>query len=328
MDTRELLTAALSYHSEGLCVIPVVHGQKMPAVPNFEHYYHNRSTADEVKHWFSRPHNIGIVHGEVSGNYITLDIDHDAGIFQTLQDEWSALFFGRVEQSGSGEGYHIPLRVENMPEWNNRTWKTPTGAVNIRARLCQTVAPPSIHPSGGLYRFLQTGSLVVLNSVDPLVDWLNELAPPKPKARPLPAPPALKRTEPGTDLKAAVEAEYPDVLSVFAEFGMTNLQQEKNGEIRILGNGGLLVAEDRQRWVCYSDDNFGGGIFEAWGWCRFGRDYDNRKQFREVLLEMARSRGIDTTKFYRQGDGQKVATVATVRKVWHQLYANMYARLR
>ncbi|PJF20446.1 MAG: hypothetical protein CUN56_16135, partial [Phototrophicales bacterium] len=123
--------------------------------------------------------NIGIVHGEVSGNYITIDIDHDNGIFARLIDVFPPLGFGRIEQSGSGEGYHIPLRLITMPTWNNKTWKTSQGIVNIRARRCQTVAPPSIHPTGGVYKFIQIGDIEYIENVAAIEHWLDEISPRK-----------------------------------------------------------------------------------------------------------------------------------------------------
>lgn len=332
---RTILEAALNYHAEGLCVIPIVERDKKPALATWEEYHTRLSTAEEIKQWWSGHNfNVGIVHGEVSSNYIALDIDHDNGILDDLFNEFGSLFMGRIEQSGSWEGYHVPLRLSQLPDFGmdqkqdrprgNRTWKTERGCVNIRARFCQTVAPPSIHPSGNPYRFLQNGPITQAQNLDGLIEYLNRLAPP-----PVPKQSSNKpiRATEGNDLLAEVKAAWETPLKVFDHFAMAGQpRQEPDGQIRLLGNGGLLLTEDCSQWWCFSDD-FGGGLFEAWGYCRFGSAYDKHKHFRTVLLEMAAAAGIDVVKFYRQGDEQKLSTQATNR-VWSQQYGQywQYAR--
>lgn len=323
-----MLQHALNYHAEGLNVIPVVERNKMPALATWEQYHTRLSTADEIKRWWGSGHNynIGLVHGEVSGNYITLDIDHDSGLIDEVYNVHPYLFKGRIEQSGSGEGYHVPLRVKQLPDFGldqkqnrprgNRTWKTQIGILNIRARFCQTVAPPSIHPTGNPYRYLQEGPITEVENLAALISWLNELAPP-----PTPKPVESKSlcAAHGSDLVAEVKA-YWNVLKVFDNFTMAAQQRkEPNGEIRLLGNGGLLITEDLQQFYNFSDE-FGGGVFEAWGFCRFGTSYDKARHFRQVLLEMAQAAGIDPAKFYRRGDEQKIVRPERDKRYWGEKY--------
>lgn len=302
--SNPLLEPALNYHKEGLCVIPVIERDKKPALA-WEEYHTRRSTVEEIKLWWGNGHNynIGIVHGEVSGNFVTLDIDHDSGLVDEMFNAHPYLFAGRIEQSGSGEGYHIPLKLDQLPDFGidqkqdrprgNRTWKTKTGVCNIRARFCQTVCAPSIHPSGNPYRFLQEGPITQVANLDRLIEWLDRLAPPKITT----APAINKPTRPvqSDDLLGEVKAVW-DCLSVFDQFTIAGQQRkEPNGEIRLLGNGGLLVTEDLQRWYSFADE-MGGGVFEAWGYCRFGNSYDKTRHFRQVLLEMAQAAGIEVKK--------------------------------
>jgi hypothetical protein len=144
------LKAAMFYHNEGLNVIPVIHKDKRPALA-WEEYHTRKSTQEEIAEWFNRPANIGIVHGAVSDNYITLDLDHDQGIFEAIKTVFPEMTKGRIEQSGSLEGYHVPLRLKALPDFGydaklerlkgNKTWKTMIGVVNIRAQFCQSVSP-------------------------------------------------------------------------------------------------------------------------------------------------------------------------------------------
>lgn len=328
-----MLPHALQYHNEGLNVIPIVENDKRPALPAWEEYHTRRSTLGEIKQWWGNGHNfnLGVVHGEVSGNYIALDLDHDSGLLDAMYEAHSYLFKGRIEQSGSGEGYHIPLRLGTLPDFGmdqkqqrprgNKTWKTKLGSCNIRARFCQTVAPPSIHPTGGIYRYIQNGPITQLSTLDGLIEWLNKLAPPPVQSPRLNAP---IRAAQSNDLVEEVRSHW-DVLKVFDHFTMASrTQKEANGEIRLLGNGGLLVTEDLQTFYNFSDE-MGGGVFEAWGYCRMGTAYDKTKHFRQVLLEMAQAAGIDLAQFYRKGDEQAVKVQPSNNKTyWTRQYGQQW----
>lgn len=339
-----MLKAALFYHNEGLCVIPVRPREKAPALITWEEYQTRRSTEAEVRGWFTNGpgYNIGIVHGEVSGNFVSLDFDHDNGLWSAAEQRLPELFVGRLEQSGSLEGYHIPLRVEDLPDFGynerqerprgNKTWKTKLGDCNIRARYCQTLAPPSIHPSGNLYRFKRKRPLVKIENLDNLIDWLNDLAPPPPPKRV-----KVRGRSTGTStvgdgsLIDAVKDAWPDALSVFQQFGMaTRMCEERNGELRLRGNGGLLIhANDPCRWFNFSDE-IGGDQITAWGWCRYGSAYNPGRQFRVVIVEMAQVAGVDVAQFYRRGDEEITATVQNGgnREYWSKQYEGRWKRMR
>ena len=274
----EMLAAALQYHSEGLCVIPVREREKMPALASWEEYQTRCSTEQEIRTWFGNGnrYNVGIIHGPISNNYVTIDLDHDGGLYDALQGQFPQLFTGRLEQSGSLEGYHVPLRLDELPDFgkdhrkerprNGRTWKTEKGIANIRAGSGnQTVVPPSIHPSGNRYRFIQEGPITHIHDLNDVIAWLNELAPP-PAPRPAPGHRRDGAAPAGDDLVSTVRAAWPSALDVFDHFGIAGrTQQERDGETRILGHGGLLVADaDTTTWYCFADE-MGGGVFEAWG---------------------------------------------------------------
>jgi hypothetical protein len=324
-------------------VIPVVYRDKKPALATWEEYHTRRSTAAEMVEWFGNGHNfnLGVVHGEVSGNFVSIDIDDDAGIFETIKTQVPPLAAGRLEQSGSGKGFHIPLRVDALPDFGtdnrqtrprgNRTWKTGQGSVNIRARFCQTVLPPSLHPSGQRYRFLQKGSITQLPTLDGMIEWLDQLAPPVVKELSVhkKADNWTGSTD-GETLVDAVKNYWSNCLLVFDYFGMALNVTEDKDEWRLLGNGGLLVPMDNPEiWYCFGDE-IGGGIFEAWGWQRYGSRYDKRCHFRQVLVEMAQVAGIDVAKYYQRGDDKKLATIqepAADRQFWTKKY-QVWGQLR
>jgi len=335
--SKMMLTAALQYHDEALCVIPVVSGDKMPAIV-WEEYQYRTSTRDEVETWFSNGHgyNIGIVHGEPSGNYVALDFDHDAGLFDAMRLQFPALFTGRLEQSGSVAGYHLPLRVETLPDLGhdtrrdrpkgNVTYKTKQGDCNLRCQWCQTVVPHSTHPSGGIYTFIQDGPIATISTLYDVMAWLNKLAPP-PAPRRAPGPNSRRDHDASGTLVEAVKSAW-GTLDVFAHFNLaTEAVTERNGETRLRGNGGLLIAKDATTWYNFSDE-FGGGIIEAWGWCRFGSAYDNRRHFRQVLLEMAQAAGVDTARYHRKGDERVTTGGDGDRRLWSKEHGQRWGRMR
>lgn len=71
----ELLTAALSYHKQGLSVIPLQAREKKPLIA-WEKYQNEKGTEKEIKAWWSNwpEANIGIVTGAISGLAV-IDLD-------------------------------------------------------------------------------------------------------------------------------------------------------------------------------------------------------------------------------------------------------------
>ena len=334
-----MLLQALCYSKEGLNIIPVLCRQKNPAI-EWQPYQTRRSTTTEIMQWFGdggQSYNIGAVHGEVSNGYVLLDIDKDAGLYETLTESFPKLCSGRIIQSGSGRGYHIPLFSSQLPDfgWNakhqrpvgNRTWRTDTGHLNIRAQFCQSVLPPSVHPNLRPYVFLQEGPITTTPNLDALIAWLNELDPPKEK-------PARRRNGDYSpplagSLQAAALAAWPTTLEIFEHFGLAqNGTRPVNGdETKVSGNGGLIIAADETTWYCFEAE-YGGGPVEAWGWCRFGSAYDNRRQFRTVLLEMALAAGVDTARFHRRGDERVSVEGGGQRDYWEQQHIGRWGELR
>lgn len=284
-----LAEAACYWHSLGLCVIPVKPRDKAPLLSTWEQFHTRQSTAEEVARWWTQTPdaNIGIVHGV--NNYITIDIDHDAGMLALLRQAFPKLTAGVIELSGSGEGYHIPMFLTHLPDlgWDNSkerprgnmTWKTKRGAVNIRCRWCQSVVPPSIHPSGNAYTFIQRGQITRADNLSALITFLNQLDPqPVRKRQPVSQP---------VNANGSIKAHFQDILAVFRSLGFNDATQTEGDEIRIMGHGGLLVRPDTGMWYCFSDE-IGGDAIDAFGWVRFGQRWNryDKTLFRQILTEM------------------------------------------
>jgi hypothetical protein len=328
-----VLKSALHYHSEGANVIPIVYRDKKPALPTWEEYHTRRSTPAEIKGWFGngKQFNLGIVHGAVSDNYVSIDLDNDLGIFEAIGVVFPEMIKGRIEQSGSLKGYHIPLRLKALPDFGhdskqnrprgNKTWKTMIGVVNIRAQFCQTLSPPSLHPSGNRYRFAQKGPVTQLDNLNSFIEWLDLLAPPKREEAPAPRPRAARPANSGSLIAQVLEA-WPTATEVFREFGKVHeIQKEPRGGIRLLGNGGLILTEDEKAWYCFSDE-IGGGIIAAWAYCRFGH-YDETKHLDQCLIEMAQAGGIDLAPHQPQDQPTEPP-----KRIWREQYGGVWTKLR
>lgn len=338
-DKEVFLKSALFYHNEGLNVIPVKEKGKAPAVEvlggTWEQYQGRYSTEKEIRHWwangFSQIFNLGIVHMD---GYIAIDIDDDTGIFESIGVVFPELLKGRIEQSGSYKGYHIPLKIKNLPNFGydnkqerprgNKTWKTMIGAVNIRIAACQTISPPSIHPETlHRYRFTQKGPIAEIDNLNSFIEWLDLLAPPKREEAPAPKPRPAQRNGNGS-LVAQVLSAWPTATDVFREFGKVHeIQKERGGGIRLLGNGGLVLTEDEKAWYNFSDE-VGGGILAAWAYCRFGH-CDQAKHLEQCLIEMAQAGGIDLAPY--QPTEETTQPIEPIERAWQQ-YNTLWPKLR
>ncbi|NCN42715.1 hypothetical protein GW916_15885, partial [bacterium] len=133
-----------------------------------------RPTTTEVKRWFGNgaKHNVAVVCGSISNNLVVLDCDTEdrfyelAGIICDKLDIDDILEFARV--SKTGKGYHIWLFVKESVQ----SHKFPK--LDIKAEGGYVVAPPSLHPGGNYYEFVNP--LVPIKHIDSLLDIGIDLA--------------------------------------------------------------------------------------------------------------------------------------------------------
>lgn len=150
-----------TYDRLGFCIIPVRPHDKAPAVDSgWAPYQQRRSTPAEWAKWWPGEQlgdlNLGVVTGSVS-NLVALDCD-DAATYQAVITAWPALAQTLTVQTG--KGYHIYLRPDRPTK--STSFKLNGLLHHVSSDGRQVVAPPSIHPSGRQYKFL--------NSADPLED--------------------------------------------------------------------------------------------------------------------------------------------------------------
>jgi hypothetical protein len=147
-----ILEAALAYVRRGWSVLPVERRGKRPLV-RWEEFQHRRADEAEVRAWYrSFPGaNVGIVTGAVSG-LVVVDIDPGHGGDESLSalERAHGPLPRTIEASTGGGGRHVYFRHPGGVV-HNRAGLAP--GIDLRGDGGYVVAPPSVHPSGRLYRF-------------------------------------------------------------------------------------------------------------------------------------------------------------------------------
>lgn len=151
---HELRAAALAYLQRGWSVIPVRPREKRPIVA-WQVFQQERPTADQIERWWLRwpDANVGIVTGAISG-LVVLDVDPRHGGDASLE-RWTQAHGPlppTVEARSGGGGRHLYFahpggiihnRVEFLP------------GIDVRADGGLIVAPPSVHPNGRRYVWVE-----------------------------------------------------------------------------------------------------------------------------------------------------------------------------
>lgn len=136
------------YKSLGFSIIPLLYKSKRPLVP-WKEYQKRQPTDTELTEWFSlEPWNIGVVTGSVSGNLAVLDFDDESYYYKffTKHKELEKATLAVKPSRGS----HIYLRNDRLI----RSFKISELKLDVKAEGSFVVAPPSVHPSGHIYRFI------------------------------------------------------------------------------------------------------------------------------------------------------------------------------
>ncbi len=141
---------ARDYLDRGWGTIPIKKMSKQPAIPSWKAYQDRRPTHDEITAWdIQYPDcNVAVICGAVSG-LVVLDIDSEDGRLWLKKNGCVMPPTPRAESSpGKAHFYfqHPGGVVKNMIR------KIP--GIDIKGDGGYVVAPPSIHPSGATYRWI------------------------------------------------------------------------------------------------------------------------------------------------------------------------------
>ncbi|MBI3001978.1 MAG: bifunctional DNA primase/polymerase [Deltaproteobacteria bacterium] len=146
---NELLTAALIYQKRAFSVIPIQPGEKKPLFA-WEEYQSRRATEEEIKPWWLKwpEANVGIVTGSVSG-LIAVDVD-SIEAKDKLKGLLSDYDLSAVPRSRTGKGWQLFFKHPGVTV-PNRAGIIP--GLDVRGDGGYVVAPPSVHPSGKVYKW-------------------------------------------------------------------------------------------------------------------------------------------------------------------------------
>lgn len=143
----KMLDIASEYLEMGLSVIPLRDHSKEPCIYKWGPYQKRLPTHQEIETWFSRwpQANIGIVCGSVSG-IVCVDADGPVGV------KWIHTNMPKTSvQSITQRGIHALYKIKEsgfVPTKLNFA-----DEVDIKGEASYFVAPPSVHPSGHIYRW-------------------------------------------------------------------------------------------------------------------------------------------------------------------------------
>ena len=148
-----LLLSALKYAEMGFCVIPVLSGQKVPAI-KWTEYQTRKSTAEEIKAWWSRwpTANIGIVTGDIS-NLNVVDLDrYKEGYDNAIELEYFPETFSTPTVTTPRGGSHLWMRAEGLT-LSGKADIFP--GIDLRSNGNFIVAPPSVNGNGKKYQWVE-----------------------------------------------------------------------------------------------------------------------------------------------------------------------------
>ncbi len=138
-----MIDTALAYIRRDWSPIPLPARSKAPVVEGWPELRLTAETAGE--HFNGKPQNIGVLLGEPSGGLIDVDLDHPKAVsMATTYLPETGSIFGRPGKPRS----HFLYRVSAPIATHKRDHKTLGMIVELRSTGCQTVFPPSVHPSG------------------------------------------------------------------------------------------------------------------------------------------------------------------------------------
>ena len=147
---KTLMEWALTYHDVGLNVLPLIPRKKHPMI-KWEIYEKQRATREEVISWWTKQPdaNIGIITGKIN-DLVVVDVDGDQGkkSMEILYNKEMPLT--PVTKSIRGKHYYF----KNTDHWDSYIGIYPD--VDIRGEGGLIVAPPSIHPTGKEYAWINS----------------------------------------------------------------------------------------------------------------------------------------------------------------------------
>lgn len=150
----KILEFANEYLNNGWSVLPVKPEEKRPFMTNWLQYNRTRVTKSVMENWFTSLSGagIGIVTGKIS-NIVVLDVENYCKIpIEELLKKYPTQLISRTGSGGYHLFYQYPTKVSHI---GNRVGLF--DGIDLRADGGFIVLPPTVHPSGGRYEWVQRG---------------------------------------------------------------------------------------------------------------------------------------------------------------------------
>jgi DNA-binding MarR family transcriptional regulator len=264
------------------------------------------------KGWQNKPHtaevarrhggNLGVLAGAPSRNIVWLDTDTD---FPRLLATFSILKNSLISyRDNAPERGKVAIRVVDRCPISAKARRP--GETQPFAELLSTgnqAAVIGTHPSGAEYRnndrapiemtFAELADIWRAWTGEELTDTKAAKAKrPRTDAYVGDATKPTERAHSQNSLADRVR-EHWTVLEVLRHFGrLGELRSERNGEIRVLGNGGLLIQPKEDIFYSHTD-RIGGDAITCWAWCTGLSRAPRGRRFVEMAHDMLRAKGIE-----------------------------------
>lgn len=157
----------------GWSLIPIKPGDKRPACP-WETYQRIRPEEPTVRRWWREGFNLAVVTGELSG-VVVVDCDSLEGSVEAMK-----LGLPQTPTATTGKGRHYYFAHPGVPV-RNAVRLLPD--VDIRGDGGYVVIPPSKHPNGSTYRWLDGLSIEDV-PLAPLPKWVLDKSAATSEAKP------------------------------------------------------------------------------------------------------------------------------------------------
>lgn len=169
-----LWSSARAYHGAGFSLIPC-NADKRPT-GNWKEFSIRRASLREVEMWYSEHgyHSIGLVGGAISDNVVFIDLDGIPAIQKFAKAFPQLCENTRSILTGSQEGIHLYVRVDEIPD-NINVRVEGVGGFEIRGNGQYVIAPPSPHPSGNNYRVYRDRKILHLPHIHDIRAWMENL---------------------------------------------------------------------------------------------------------------------------------------------------------
>jgi ribosomal protein S25 len=166
-----MLEYAIKYMQLGWSVIPLKPKDKRSMV-KWKNRQTDRATEDEIRGWWKKyPNaNIGIVTGEISGIDV---IDFDgSGARAMLEEKLGKKLPKSLRSKTGGGGEHLFLKHNEKARNCVKVLSDGNGnSIDVRANGGIIVLPPSIHPNGNPYEWIEPPN----NDLSNLAEWTSNL---------------------------------------------------------------------------------------------------------------------------------------------------------